>query len=100
MTREIWIALIVMGTVSYACRAGGFLAMRYVPLRSRRVRAWLNGIPISIMGAVLAPAVLEGGPPEWLGCLVAGGMFKATGSDIAAVAGAVMAVAVARALAG
>jgi len=96
MTPDLAIALAVMAAVSYACRIGGFMAMRFVPLRAPRVRAWLNGIPIAIMGSLLAPALLKGGPAEWLGFAVAGGTYKATGNDIAAVAASVAAVALVR----
>lgn len=97
MTTDLLVALAAMAAVSYACRVGGFLLMRFVSLDSPRVRAWLDGIPISIMGALLAPALLKGGPPEWLGFAVAGGTYKATGSDIGATIAAVAAVALARA---
>ncbi|MCC7049863.1 MAG: AzlD domain-containing protein [Alphaproteobacteria bacterium] len=99
MTPEILLALLAMAGVSYACRAGGFLMMRFVSLSSRRVRAWLNGIPIAIMGSILAPTLAKGGPAEWLGFAVAAIAMKATGSDLVAVAAAVFAVAVTRALA-
>jgi uncharacterized membrane protein len=85
-----------MGAVSYACRAGGFAMMHYLPLASRRVRAWLNGIPIAIMGSLLAPALLKGGPAEWLGFATSAIVYKTTGSDIAAVAAGVAAVATMR----
>jgi uncharacterized membrane protein len=98
VTPELLVALLVMAAVSYACRVSGFVMMRFVPLNAPRVRAWINGIPVSIMGALLAPALLKGGPAEWLGFVVAGGVFKATGNDIAAVVAAVVAVAITRAL--
>ena len=96
MTAETLVALLVMGAVSFACRAGGYVMMRFVPLSSRRVKAWIGGIPIAIMGSLLAPALLKGGPAEWLGFAVAGVAFKTTGNDIVAVAAAVATVALAR----
>lgn len=98
MTPDLVVALLAMGAVSYACRAGGFWAMRFVRL-SGRVRAWLNGIPIAVMGAVLAPAIYRGGPAEWLGFAVTVGLMKATGSDLLAVGAGVAVVALARTLA-
>ncbi len=96
MTRDVAIALAVMAAVSYACRISGFVLMRFLPIDAPRMRAWLGGIPIAIMGALLAPALLKGGPAEWIGFAVAGGTYRATGSDIAAVAAAVLAVALVR----
>jgi len=96
MSSEALVAVLGMAVVSYACRAGGFWVMRYVPL-SGRVRAWLNGIPMAIMGAVLAPAAVKGGPPEWLGLAVTFLAMKTTGNDLLAVAAGVAVVAVARA---
>lgn len=96
MTPETLAALLAMAGVSYACRAGGFLMMRFVSLNSRRVRAWLNGIPIAIMGSILAPTLVKGGPAEWLGFAVAVIAMKATGSDLAAAAAGVAVVALVR----
>ena len=40
--------------------------MRYVAL-TPRVDAWLRAIPIALVGAILGPVAVNGGPPEWLG---------------------------------
>jgi uncharacterized membrane protein len=92
------LAILGMAAVCYACRIGGFWAMRYVPL-SPGVRAWLAGIPMAVMGAVLAPALARGGPAEWAGLAVTFVAMKATGNDILAVLAAVATVGLVRALA-
>lgn len=96
MVSSTAIAILGMALVSYACRIGGFWAMRYVPL-SGRVRAWLSGIPMAVMGAVLAPAALRGGPPEWAGFVVTFAAMKFTGNDLVAVGAGILVVALGRA---
>jgi len=97
MVSSTAIAILGMAVVSFACRAGGFWAMRYVPL-SLRVRAWLSGIPMAVMGAVLAPAIARGGPPEWAGFAVTFLAMKTTGNDLVAVGAGIVVVAVGRSL--
>lgn len=95
MVSSTAVAILGMALVSYLCRIGGFWAMRYVPL-SGRVRAWLSGIPMAVMGAVLAPAAVKGGPPEWAGFVVTFAAMKATNNDLVAVGAGIVAVALGR----
>src|SRR4051812_38093793 len=92
---EILGAIFAMGVVSYACRAGGFFLMRYVSL-TPRVQAWLQAIPISIVGAILGPVAFNGGPPEWAGFAVAILLMWWTEQDFLGVFGAIAAVALVR----
>jgi uncharacterized membrane protein len=94
---DVVLAIFVVGLVSYACRAGGFLLMRYVR-PTPRVEAWLGSIPIAIVGAVLGPIAANGGPPEWAGLAVAALVMRATRSDFASIVAALAAVALSRAL--
>jgi len=98
MVSSTAVAILGMAAVCYACRIGGFWAMRYVPLSSG-VRAWLAGIPMAVMGAVLAPTLARGGPPEWAGLVATFVAMKLTGNDIVAVAVAIVVVAFGRSLA-
>jgi uncharacterized membrane protein len=92
---DVVLAILAVGVVSYACRAGGFFLMRYVRITAG-VEAWLQSIPIAIVGAVLGPIAANGGPPEWAGFAAAVVLMRTTGSDFAAILGAVAAVALMR----
>lgn len=92
-------AVLLLGLASYACRFGGFFLMRYVSI-TPRVEAWLRAIPIALIGAILGPVAVNGGPPEWLGLAAAIGLMRATGNDFAGVLGGVATVALMRAVLG
>lgn len=67
-------AIVLLGFASLACRLSGFFIMRYVSI-TPRVDAWLRAIPISLVGAILGPVAINGGPPEWLGLITAIGVM-------------------------
>jgi uncharacterized membrane protein len=94
---DVVTAIAVLGLVSYLCRAGGYFLMGYVRV-TPRVEAWLNAIPMAIMGAILGPIAVNGGPPEWTGLAAAVGLKHTTGSDFVSILGSVAAVAVIRQL--
>jgi uncharacterized membrane protein len=71
--------------------------MGYVAV-TPRVEAWLRAIPIAVIGAILGPVAVNGGPPEWLGLALAIGVMRATGNEFLSAAAAVAAVGLARAL--
>jgi uncharacterized membrane protein len=77
---DVAAAIVAMCLASYFCRLGGYFLMRYVRI-TPRVEAWLRAIPVALMGAVLAPVAVRGGPPEWAGLAVALGTMRATGND-------------------
>ena len=94
---DIAAAIFLLGLVSCACRFGGFYLMRYVSL-TRGVRAWLDAIPVALVGAILGPVAIKGGPPEWLGLLTAVVLMRITANEFIAAAGAIAVVAAARVL--
>lgn len=94
---DVLTAILLLGVVSYACRCSGYFLMRYVALTSR-VEAWLRSIPIALTGAILGPAAVNGGPPEWLGLAVAVGLMRFTGNEFVSALAAVASVALSRAL--
>jgi uncharacterized membrane protein len=94
---DVVAAILVVGLVSYGCRAGGFFLMRYVRI-TPRVEIWLQSIPIAIVGAVLGPIAANGGPPEWAGLVAAIVVMRTTKNDFASILGAVAAVALTRQL--
>lgn len=97
---EFLIALAAMAAASYACRLGGFVAMRFVAA-TPRLEAALRAVPLSVMIGIAAPALADGGGlPEWVGLATVVLTMRLTRNDpLAAVVG-VAAVAVARAIAG
>ena len=93
---EVFQAIALLGLASLACRLSGFFLMRYVSI-TPRVDAWLRSIPIALIGAILGPVAVNGGPPEWLGLAAAIGLMYSTGNEFVGAVGACAAVAVARA---
>jgi uncharacterized membrane protein len=77
---DVAVAIAAMCLASHLCRVGGFFLMRYVRI-TPRVEAWLRAIPVALMGAVLTPVAVRGGPPEWAGLAVALGTMRLTGND-------------------
>lgn len=92
---DVLVAILALGVASYACRFAGFFLMRYVSL-TPRVEAWLAAIPIALVGALLGPVAVNGGPPEWLGLAAAIGLMYATGNEFVSAIAACVVVAVVR----
>ncbi len=65
---DVLLAILGMAAVTYACRAGG-----YAVLRSFRpppfVEAMLRHLPGALFVAYVAPPLLAGSVPAWLGAL-------------------------------
>lgn len=93
---EVFQAILLLGLATYACRAGGFFLMRYVTI-TPRVEAWLRSIPIALIGALLGPIAVNGGPPEWLGLVAAIGLMYFTSNEFFSAIAACAIVALARA---
>lgn len=66
---EILPLLFAIAAASFACRAGGFWLMRFIPV-TPRLRAMLAAAPLAVMMGIVTPAALRGGMPE-LGGLAA-----------------------------
>lgn len=58
------VAIVGMGVVTYATRAGGIWAIQRVDI-SDRFESALEVLPGAILVSLVAPAVLFGGVPEW-----------------------------------
>lgn len=66
------IALILAAAaLTYATRAGGYLIINRFGAIGPRLEALLNAVPIAVLGALIAPAILYGGTAERLAGLVA-----------------------------
>lgn len=90
--------LLALALASYACRAGGFWLMRFVPV-TPRLRATLGAAPLAVMVAIVTPAALRGGVPELLGLAATFIAMRLLRNDLAAMFCGVAAVALARWLA-
>lgn len=91
MSPESLLAILGMAAVSFAVKpAGLFLASR-LPADGFAA-AWLRHIPGAVLAALIAPAVLAGGPDDALAALVTAGVMIATRNLFAAMAAGVLAV--------
>jgi uncharacterized membrane protein len=88
-------AILLLGIATYACRAGGFFLMRYVAI-TPRVEAWLRSIPIALIGALLGPIAVNGGPSEWIGLATAIALMMRTSNEFVSAISACAVVAVVR----
>jgi uncharacterized membrane protein len=80
--------LLVMALSSFACRFGGYLAMRFLP-PSPRLDAALRATPLAVMSAITALALAAGGLTEWLSLGAAIALTLALRNDIFAALAAV-----------
>ena len=94
-------ALIVgaMAVAAYLTRIAGFFLMSFVAV-TPRVEAWLRALPLAIMGSILAPIAMHGGPPEYAGFAATIAVFLWRSNDILAAVAGMAAVALVRAVLG
>lgn len=85
------VLLVVMAAAALFCRIAGYVAMRYLP-SSPRLEAALRATPISVMAAIAALAVINGGIIEAIALSAAVGLTLLIRNDVAA---ALLAVALA-----
>jgi uncharacterized membrane protein len=97
MRADVFFAIFCLGIASYACRFAGFFLMRYVSL-TPRVENWLRAMPLALVGAILGPIAIKGGPAEWTGLATAVVLMRLTGNEFIGAIGAVAAVAGVRAV--
>jgi uncharacterized membrane protein len=90
-------AILAMGAVTYAMRAGGFWLMAHVPLTAR-VRRMLDALPGSVVVATVLPLVVREGVPAALAIAAAGAAMLIRRNDFLAVVAGMAAAAAARAL--
>lgn len=58
-----------MAVLTYVTKAGGLWVLEQVEL-SDRAKSGLEALPGGIIIAILAPELLQGGPPEWAAAAV------------------------------
>jgi branched chain amino acid efflux pump len=92
---DILLAIALLGGVSLLCRFGGYFLMRYVKI-TPRVEAWLRAMPVALVGAIIGPAAVKGGMPEWLGLAVAALLMRWVGNEFLGCAAGIATVALTR----
>lgn len=97
MRVEAWnlAAILAMAAVTYATRAGGFVAMRWLPF-SARMKEFLGHVPAAVIGALLAPTLASGDPAALAAAGAAFAVMLLVRHDLAAVGAAVAVAALTR----
>jgi len=88
---EALIAILGMALVTIAIKTGGLLLADRLP-RQGFAAAWLRHIPGAVLAALVAPALVTGGPAEMLAAIATGGVFILTRNLFAAMAAGVLTV--------
>jgi uncharacterized membrane protein len=84
MSWTSFLAIVAMGTVTYATRAGGFwLARRLSP--GPFFRAWLEHLPGAVFAALVAPMAFAAGPSGWLAAAAGFLAMRRTGQFLLAI---------------
>lgn len=91
MSLEALITILGMAAVTYAIRAGGLLLANRLPTTGF-VAAWLRHLPGAVLAALVAPAILKGGPAEWLAAGATALIYALTKNLFGAMVGGVVAV--------
>lgn len=94
---SLMILLFGMGLAAYACRALGFMAMRFIPLNPK-LDAALRATPLGVMTGIITLAALNGGLKEWIAAGTAMGVMALTGKDMIASLAGIIVLALMRAL--
>ncbi len=65
--------LIIIGgaIVTFMTRIGGYLVLSRFETIHPRVQAGLDAVPAAVLTTLVAPAVINGGPNEWLAFVAA-----------------------------
>jgi uncharacterized membrane protein len=91
MTAESLIAIAGMAAVTMAIRMGGLLLASRLPTDGFAA-AWLRHIPGAVLASLVAPAIANGGPPEWCAAALATLCFLLTRSLLATMVAGIIAV--------
>lgn len=70
MSSIIWIIL-AGAALTYLTRIGGHLVLSRFDRIHPRVQAGLDAVPAAVLTTIVAPAVYNGGPAEWIAICVA-----------------------------
>ncbi len=87
---DLALAVLALAAASYACRAGGFLLMRFVRI-TPRIEAALRAVPLAVMVGIVTPSAASGRLPELAALVAVAIAMKRSGNElIAALAGLVV----------
>ena len=88
-------AVAALAAVSFLCRAGGFMMMRYVRITPRMESA-LKAVPLAVMIGIVMPAAAAGRPPELVGLVAVGLVMKLWANELLAALAGLAVVAIGR----
>ncbi len=88
-------AVAALAVVSFFCRAGGFMMMRYVRITPRMESA-LKAVPLAVMIGIVMPAAAAGRAPELAALVAVGVVMKVRGNEVLAALAGLTIVAVGR----
>ncbi len=84
---DLALAVLALAAASYACRAGGFLLMRFVRI-TPRIEAALRAVPLAVMVGIVTPSAASGRVPELAALAAVAIVMKRSGNELlAALAG-------------
>jgi uncharacterized membrane protein len=71
ISSTIWI-IFAGAVMTYLTRIGGHLILSRFESIHPRIQAGLDAVPAAVLTTIVAPAVYNGGPAEWLAIGIAG----------------------------
>jgi uncharacterized membrane protein len=89
------VTVALMAAVTFATRAAGYVALR-LARPGPRLERFLQSAPRTMFVALVTPALVQGGPAEWLGAVTALATMALTRNLLASMTAATLAVALAR----
>ncbi len=97
MALDALLAILGMALVTYAIRAGGLAVANRLP-REGFVAAWMKHLPSAVLAALVAPALVNGGPDEWGAALVVVGLYVISRNLLLAMVGGIVGIVLLRML--
>jgi branched-subunit amino acid transport protein len=97
MALDALLAIFGMALVTYAIRAGGLAVANRLP-REGFVAAWMKHLPSAVLAALVAPALVNGGPDEWGAALVVVGLYVVSRNLLLAMVGGIVGIVLLRML--
>jgi len=79
VSTTFWI-IFAGAVLTYLTRIGGYYVISRFERIHPRVEAGLNAVPVAVLTTLFAPAVMEGGPVEWI-ALAAAAVIAFTGGS-------------------
>ena len=95
MQPDVLIAILGMAAVTLGIRLSGYLLADRLPTTGF-VAAWMRHIPGAVLASLVGPAVLSGGPDEWIAALATALAYAGSRSLLVAMIAGVGTVVLAR----